>query len=74
MMGKNMPEELLVRHHSPSLIGAKTGNMFTRTFADIIEMRSCVRCVKQMLVKRGLRVLPLRFREYQELVYVYRPS
>ena len=27
-----------------------------------------------MLVKKGLRILPLRFRENRALVYVYRPS
>ena len=74
MMGENMSEELLVRHCSPTLAGMKTGNMFTCTFVDVIEMRNCVRCWNQMLVKKGLRVLPLRFRGDRALVYVYRPS
>lgn len=69
-----MSEELLVRHCSPTLAGLKTGNMFTCEFADDFEMRNCVRCWNHMLVKKGLRVLPLRFRKNRALVYVYRPS
>ncbi len=56
----NMSEGLLVRHCSPTLAGMKTGNMFTCTFADDMEMRSCIRCWNRMFVKKGLRVLPLR--------------
>lgn len=69
-----MSEEMLVRHCSPTLAGMKTGNMFNCSFADNIEMRNCIRCWNHMLVKKGLRVLPLRFRKERALVYVYRPS
>lgn len=69
-----MSEELLVQHCSPTLAGMKTGNMFNCKFADGIEMRNCIRCWNRMLVKKGLRVLPLRFREDRALVYVYRPA
>lgn len=69
-----MSEELLVRHCSPTLAGMKTGNMFSCAFADGAEMSNCLRCWNRMLVKKGLRVLPLRFREDRALVYVYRPS
>lgn len=68
-----MSEEMLVRHCSPTLAGMKTGNMFNCTFADIHSMRDCVRCWNKLLVKKGLRVLPLRFRENRALIYVYRP-
>ena len=69
-----MSEEILVRHCSPTLAGMKTGNMFNCKFADNVEMRNCIRCWNHMLVKKGLRILPLRFRENRALVYVYRPS
>ena len=69
-----MSDELLVQHCSPTLAGLKTGNMFSCTFADSIEMRNCIRCWNRILVKKGLRVLPLRFRDDRALVYVYRLS
>ena len=69
-----MPEELLVRHCSPTLAGMKTANLFTCYFEDEVEMRENVRRLNKMLVKKGLRVLPLRFRDQRALIYVYRPS
>ena len=69
-----MSEELIVRHCSPTLAGMKTGNIFTCPFRDIAEMRSSLRDWNRMLVKKGLRVLPLRFKNNRALVYVYRPT
>lgn len=69
-----MSEELLVRHCSPTLAGMKTGNLFNCTFSDHVEMRNCIRCWNRVLVKKGLRVLPLRYSESRALVYVYRPA
>lgn len=69
-----MSEELLVRHCSPTLAGMKTGNMFTCSYADINEMRGAVRCWNQKLGKKGLRFLPLQFRDNRALIYVYRPA
>ncbi len=69
-----MSEGLLVRHYSPTLAGMKTGNIFNCKFTDSAKMRSCLRCWNCMLIKKGLRVLPLRYRENRALVYVYRPS
>lgn len=69
-----MSEELLIRHCSPTLAGIKTGNLFACRFPDKAEMRECVRCWNNLLTKKGLRVLPLRFRNGRALIYVYRPS
>ena len=69
-----MSEDMLVQHCSPTLAGIKTGNMFSCKFADDAEMRNCVRCWNRIFVKKGLRVLPLRFQNNRALVYVYRPS
>lgn len=69
-----MSEELLVRHCSPTLAGMKTGNMFNCKFVDTAELISCIRCWNRILVKKGLRVLPLRYNEDRALVYVYRPA
>ena len=68
-----MSEELVVRHCSPTLAGMKTGNIFSHTFADEEEMRETIRRLNRILVKKGLRVLPLRSRENRTMIYVYRP-
>lgn len=69
-----MSEDMLVQHCSPTLAGIKTGNMFNCKFADDTEMKNCVRCRNRVLVKKGLRILPLRFQHNCVLVYVYRPQ
>ncbi len=69
-----MSEELLIRHCSPTLAGIKTGNLFACRFPDKAEMRECVRCWNNLLTKKGLRVLPLRFRNGRALIYLYRPA
>lgn len=69
-----MPEELLVRHCSPTLAGMKTGSLFNCAFSDADEMKSCVRCWNRTLAEKGLRVLPLRYRGSRALIYVYRPE
>ncbi|MCM1122072.1 MAG: DUF3793 family protein [Eubacterium sp.] len=50
----------------------KTGNLFSCPFADEDGMRGGVRHWNQMLVGKGLRVLPLRFRDNRALVHVCR--
>lgn len=69
-----MPEDLLVKHCSPTLAGMKTGNLFACTFPNEEEMKQCIRCWNRRLTKKGLRVLPLRFQSGRALIYVYRPS
>ena len=53
-----MPEEVFVRHCSPTLAGIKTANLFSCRFADEKEMRDSVRRLNGVLVKKGVRVLP----------------
>ncbi len=69
-----MSEETIVRHCSPTLAGIKTGNMFTCTFADKAVMYKRVRYWNRLLNIKGLRVLPLRYRNGMALIYIYRPS
>jgi len=69
-----MSEDMIVRHCSPTLAGLKTGNMFSCWFSDVTEMRDTLRRLNHLLGKKGLRILPLRFKKNQALVYVYRPS
>lgn len=69
-----MSEEIFVRHCSPTLAGIKTANLFSCRFVDEKEMRDSIRRLNGVLVKKGVRVLPLRYGERCALIYVYRPS
>lgn len=69
-----MSEDLIVRHCSPTLAGIKTGNMFTCSFENEKAMRESIRRWNKILRKKGLRVVPLRFRNNRALIYIYRPA
>lgn len=69
-----MSEESIVKHCSPTLAGLKTGNMFTASFADAIALRDSVRRWNRQLSGKGLRILPLRYRNGKALIYVFRPK
>lgn len=69
-----MPEELLLRHCSPTLAGLKTGSLFTCAYAGEEEMRAEVRAWNRRMVPKGLRVVPLRYRNGRGLIYLYRPG
>lgn len=68
-----MTEEMIVRHCAPTLARLKTGNMFACPFESETEMNLSIRAFNRRMRKKGLRMLPLRFREGKGLVYLYRP-
>ena len=69
-----MSEETIIKHCSPTLAGIKTANMFSCTFESNEQMNSSIKKWNRILVKKGLRMLPLRFRDNKGLIYLYRPS
>ena len=69
-----MPEELVVRHCAPTLACLKTANLFACPYASRKELYEDVRKLNLRLQGKGLRVLPLRYRNGVGLVYVYRPE
>lgn len=69
-----MSEDIIVKNCSPTLAGLKTGNLFSCPFASEDEMRDSVRHWNRMFVKKGLRMLPLKYQDNRALVYVYRIS
>lgn len=69
-----MSDEIFIRYCSPTLAGIKTANLFTCSFENEKEMRQCIRELNRVLVKKGIRVLPLRYRDNRALIYTYRPS
>ena len=69
-----MSEEMLIRHCSPTLAGIKTANMFTCCFENPEDIKRDIRKLNSILVKNGLKALPLRFSGNRALIYVYRPT
>lgn len=69
-----MPEELMIRHCAPTMACMKTGSLFTCPFESREVMNREMREMNRRLRERGLRVMPLRFRNGTALVYAYRPG
>ena len=64
-----MSEELLIRHCSPTLAGMKTGSLFAGEFCDEEKLRECMRCWNRMLTRKGVRAVPLQFKDGRALIY-----
>lgn len=69
-----MCDASLIKNCAPTLAGIKTGSLFTCPCEDEKQLRSWIRQTNNILVPKGLRVLPLRFSEKRALIYIYRPS
>lgn len=70
-----MSEDILVQHCSPTLIGLKTGNMFTYRFKSDDDKKENIRRLNRTLGIKGIRVIPLRENDnHRTLLYVFRPS
>lgn len=69
-----MCEEMIIRHCSPTLMGIKTGNMFSFAYTSAVSLKEDIREMNRRLKGKGLRVLPLRISPQSALIYVYRPK
>lgn len=69
-----MEDKVLVRHCAPTLAGLKTGSLFTCPYQNREQLLETVRKLNRKLVKKGLRLLPLRFSESKALIYLFRPG
>lgn len=69
-----MSEEIIVKNCSPTLAGLKTANMFSCDYNNMSELKTALREWNRMLVKKGLRVVPLKISETRALIYIYRPK
>ena len=69
-----MTERILVEHCAPTLAGLKTAGLITVAF----DTQECARCevcrLNRLLAKKGVRIIPMRYRNGRVLLYVYRPS
>ena len=66
--------ETLVRCAAPTMARLKTGNMFSCAFESREAMVEELRRFNLKLSPKGLRILPLRWREGRALLYLYRPK
>jgi len=69
-----MSEEAVIRHCSPTLAGLKTGNLFNCPYESREKMREAICAWNRRLRSKGIRVLPLRYKDGSALIYMYRPS
>lgn len=68
-----MSEENVVRLCAPTLAGIKTGSLFPCPFESRETLLMEIRQYNQVLVPKGLCLLPLRFTDKSALLYLYRP-
>lgn len=68
-----MCENDIIRNCAPTLAGIKTGSLFTCPYESKASLLGSVRSLNQKLVRKGLRLLPLRFSKSKALIYLYRP-
>lgn len=69
-----MSEEMIIRNCSPTLAGLKTASMFVCSFSDRSDMVKSLCSLNRLLSKKGVRAVPLRYRNGKALIYIYRPN
>lgn len=69
-----MSEDYVIRHAAPTLAGIKTGNLFPCTFSSPQALVGDLRAMNQVLVPRGLRLVPLYRVGERVLLYLFRPA
>lgn len=69
-----MSSEQLVRNCAPTLAGIKTGSLYAIHGADINDLRRDLSSLNRALIKKGVRIIPLKMCGDQVLIYIYRPQ
>lgn len=69
-----MSERQVIQNCSPTMAGLKTGSLFCCDAKTREELNNSVRDFNNRLVPKGVRFLPLRYRNGRALVYMYRPD
>ena len=69
-----MSDKIIVEFCAPTLAGIKTANLFTCDYHSKSQVREDIRRINRILVKKGIKVLPVRYSNHRVLIYVYRPS
>ena len=69
-----MSEEMILKHCAPTLARIKTANMFSCCVKSKEELTTALRKYNRQFVKKGLRILPLSYKDGRALIYIYRPQ
>lgn len=69
-----MPEDLIIKHCSPTLAGLKSGSMFSVTFDRNADMVKALKEINGVLKQKGLSAIPFKKSETRYLIYIYRPA
>ena len=69
-----MSEEVIVKYCSPTLAGIKTGSLFSCSYNSKNEVYEFLRELNISLRNKGVRFMPLGFKNKKVLIYAYRPS
>ena len=70
----DLSEGYLVEKGAPTLAGLKSGNLFSCAYGSKKSLFREIAAINRVIVKKGLRLIPLRFREGRALLYLYRPA
>lgn len=65
---------MLIRYCAPTLAGIKTASMFTCPVISEKDLTEQIRFANRRLLPRGIRLIPLRYRDGRALIYMYRPK
>ena len=65
--------QVLVDHCSPTLAGIKTGNLFP-LHSEGDDVIPEIREMNRILVRKGLRMIPIKRDNRHTLIYLYRPE
>lgn len=69
-----MPERLLIENCSPTLAGMKPANLISIVYGSKESAKSDICEMNRIFVRKGLRAVPLRYRDEHLLLYLYRPE
>lgn len=69
-----MSESLPVEHGAPTLAGIKTGNLFSCSVADEVDLTRTLCALNRRLGPHGVCILPMRVSDGRALIYLYRPD
>ena len=69
-----MSDTTIVKHCSPTLAGLKTASLFACSFDSEKKMRESLLRWNRLFVRKGLRVITLRYRDGKALIYLFRPD
>lgn len=67
-----MSEQDLIQHAAPTLAGIKTANLFSVSCPDRARLLGQLRAFNTDARSKGLRCVPLLFKEKRALLYLYR--